>query len=401
MKTRALGIVLTAALIAGSLTACGTKESAVSTSQSSQETTQTDAVQTTAETAENNGSTEEAEALAEELLGRYVTEDDEVTEEVINAAIAKLKDAYDFEPLDDLKIQSTNWAYVAQGKGWFDDLLADNGTSVTVVEGSIGSEPQLMERGELDLANRMLYPYLLFKTQGADLTAVGISADPRAEIVSILVNKDSDITSFDDLKGKTIGSWNAGCQYVALLEQTEDRGWVEGTDWYYENISNDSLKTALQAGEIDAISVHPLTSFNGSIIDGSFREIANAKENGTYTNTGGASVSFTTTSFAEEHENLLKAVLKLRELVNAYILLYPDETGAVVEEINRVPAENTNFWNDRSRETFFASQESLEELIQDTDTYQDWLISHTKEFTEENRIDSSEYFNEKFFESAN
>lgn len=262
----------------------------------------------------------DAQAVAEELIGRYVTEDDVVTEEVIEDAIALLKEKYEFEELDDLKIQSTNWAYVAQGTGWFEDL-----------------------------------------------------------------------------KGKTIGSWNAGCQYVALVELTQDLGWVEGEDWNYENISNDSLKAALQSGEIDAISVHALTNFNNSIIDGTFREIGNAKEDGTYVNYGGASVSFTSTEFAAEHENILKAVMKLRELVNAYIILNPDETGATVEEITRIPAENTNFWNDRSKETFYASQQSLEELISDTDAYQDWLIENTEEFSEENRVDSSSYFNEVFF----
>ena len=379
------GSLVAALLLAVSLTACGNNGGTVS-----EATTEKVAV-----SEETQGNTD-AEALADELLERYVTADDDVTEEVIQAAIRKLKEKYHFESLEDLKIQSSSWAYVAQGKGWYEDLLKDNGTTVTVVEGSIGNEPQLMERGELHLANRMLYPYLLYKTQGADLTAVGISGDPKPEIVSILVNKDSDVQSFDDLKGKTIGSWNAGCQYVALIELTEDKGWEEGKDWHYENISNDSIKTALQAGEVDAIAVHPLSNFNGSIIDGSFREVANAKENGTYTNTGGASVSFTTTQFANDYENILKAVLKLRELVNAYILLNQDETGAVVEKITRVPAENNNFWNERSKETFFASQESVEQLISDTDTYQNWLIDHTDEFSDENRIDSAEYFNEKY-----
>lgn len=89
---------------------------------------------------------------------------------------------------------------------------------MTAVEGSIGSETQLMARNELHIANRMLYPYLLFKTQGADLTALAISADPDENIVSILVKSDSPYNSFDDLKGSTIGSWNAGCQYVAFAE---------------------------------------------------------------------------------------------------------------------------------------------------------------------------------------
>lgn len=351
-----------------------------------------------ASTAEVVEVSDDTKAFAEELVGRVVTADDQVTKEVIEAAIPILKEKYSFEELDELKIQSNNWVYVAEGEGWFDKLLADNGTKEVTVEGSIGNETQLMERGELHFANRMLYPYLLFKTQGADLTAISISADPKPEIVTILVNKDSEYQTFEDLKGQTIGSWNAGCQYVALVELTEDQGWEIGKDWNYANISNDSLKAALQANEIAAISVHPLTNFNGSIIDGSFREIANAKEDGTYTNYGGASVSFTTTEFANSHENILKAVSKLRELVNAYIILNEDETAEVVEKINRVPAENTIFWNERSKETFFTAQDSLDQLISDTDAYQDWLISHTDEFTEENRVPSDEYFNTKFFE---
>ncbi len=346
---------------------------------------------------ESSQISEKEKALALELLDRYVTENDEITEETIEEEIRLLKEKYDFEDLSELKIQSTNWVYVAEGKGWFDELLSDNGTKEITIEGSIGNETQLMARDELHLANRMLYPYLLFKSQGADLTAVAISADPRPEIVTILVNADSEYESFEDLKGKTIGSWNAGCQYVALIELTEDLGWVEGEDWTYANVSNDSLKAALEAGELDAISVHPLTNFNGSIIDGTFREIANAKENGTYVNDGGASVTFAPTEFANEHENILKAVLKLRELVNAYIILNEEETSAVVESITRTPAENTIFWNERSKETFYNAQDSIEELIANTDEYQDWLISHTDEFSEENRVNSSEYFNVNFF----
>lgn len=338
----------------------------------------------------------EEEKLAKELLDRHVTEEDQITEGVIQAAIADLKETYKFEELEEIKIQSTDWAYVSQGKGWFEDLLGDNNTEVTVVEGSIGSEPQLMERGELHLANRMLYPYLLYKSQGADLTAVGISADPNPDIVTILVREDSDIQSFDDLKGKTIGSWSAGCQYVALLELTEERGWVEGKDWTYKNVSNDDIKTALQAGEIDAISVHPLVNFNGAIIDGSFREIANAKEGGTYVSTGGASVSFAPTSFANDYPNILSAVLKLRELVNGYTLLNQEEVAECVEGITRTPVENTIFYWNRSNETFFTAQDSLDNLISDTDKYQQWLIEHVEEFTEENKVEKEDFFDEGY-----
>ena len=348
-------------------------------------------------TAGNKTFSAEAEALATELLDRYPTANDVITEEVIEAEIVKLKERYKFEELKDLKIASGDWVYLADNKGWFKELLGDNGTSVSLVEGTVGNEVQLMERDELHLTNRMLYPYLLYKAQGGDLTAVALSEDPNADIVTILVNAKSDIYNLEDLKGKKIGSWKAGCQYVALLEQTLDLGWTEGVDYEYVNISNNDLKTALQAGEIDAISTHPFTNVNSEIINGNFREIADAKPDGVYTNYGGASVTFSSTEFANSHVNILKAVLKLRELINAYILLNEESVATLLETITRDPVENTIFYLERRDETYFSASAPLSQLIEDTDNYQDWLIEHIEEFTEENRVAKETFFNENFF----
>ncbi len=382
IATKIVSLGLTAAI---ALTACGNGSAGSGTESSS-----SDVQQTVAATAED-------EALAAELLDRNVTPSDVVTPAVIEAAIAKLKDKYEFESLDTLKLGSGGWVYISDKNGWFNELLGDNNTTVAIVEGTVGNEVQLMERDELHLTNRMLYPYLLYKSQGGDLTAVELSEDPAPGIVTILVSKDSDYQSLEDLKGKTIASWKAGCQYVALIEQTIDLGWVEGTDWTYANVSNNDIKTALDAGEVDAISVHPFANINNEIITGNFREIANAKENGVYTNYGGASVTFSSTEFANSHVNILKAVLKLRQLVNAYIIQNPEETSKIIEGITRDPAANTAWYNDRSKETFYSASAPLSELIDDTDNYQNWLIENTEEFTEEGRVDKQSFFNTNFF----
>lgn len=398
-KNTVVSVAAVAAAIVFGLTACGSRQTSAELNVADENAAVTDnGVKETdvseGETAETNP---DLDAFAGELLTRAVTAEDAVTDEVIGAVISKLKETNAFEQLDEFKIASGDWVYYAQDRGWFEELFGDNNTAVTAIEGSTGNEVQLMERGELHLTNRMLYPYLLFKSQGADITAVALSADPNADIVSILVNGDSDIQTFDDLKGKTIGSWNAGCQYVALIEQTLDRGWVEGQDWTYVNISNDSLKTALQAKEIDAISTHPFANVNGEIANGNFREIANAKEGGVYVTTGGASVTFAYGPFAENYPNILKAALKLRELVNAYIILNEEEVCGVLEEITRTPAENNIFYIERRDETYYTTQESVDDLIRDTETYQNWLISNTDEFTEDNKVASEDFFNTEFF----
>ena len=385
IATKIASIGLAAALL---LTACGGKDTGAAGSASSN---------SGAATAEAKTFSAEADALAAELINRNPTADDNITEEVIEATIEKLKETYTFEQLEDLKIGSGDWVYISDNKGWFKQLFGDNGTTVSVVEGTVGNEVQLMERDELHLTNRMLYPYLLYKAQGGDITGLALSADPDASIVSILVNSNSDIQSFEDLKGKNIGSWKAGCQYVALLENALDLGWTEGVDYTYSNISNNDLKTALQAGEIDAISTHPFTNVNSEIINGNFREIATAKPDGVYTNYGGATVTFAPTGFANEHVNILKAALKLREVVNAYILLNKESVCELLETITRDPAENSLFYLDRRKETYFNASDSLDKLIDDTDNYQNWLIENVEEFSEDGRVPRDAFFNSNFF----
>ena len=349
------------------------------------------------DTASAGGQASEEQTFAKELLTRHVTSTDVITEEVINSVIEELKSEYQFEKLDDFKIASSEWVYVADGKGWLDQLFADNKTGVTVVEGTIGNEAQLMERGELHVSSRMLYPYLLYKSQGAQISAIQLSEDPAAQIVTVLVDANSDLDSLEDLAGKKIGSWNAGCQYVALLEQTENLGWKEGQDWTYVNVAQDGLKTALLAGELDAISVHPLTSFNSSIIDGSLKEIGNALEDGTYQNCGGATVYFAPTEFANSNTNILKAFLKLREVVSAYVLTNEEDAAAVVEGITRTPAENTIFWWERSKDTFFSTNDTLDHIKTETGEYQNWLVEHGI-ITSEKATSAEEFYLSPYFE---
>jgi len=340
---------------------------------------------------------QEAKNLAKELLSRPVKPSDVVTKEVISATIEELKAAYQFESLDEIKIASGDWAYYADNQGLFKQLFDANGTKVTLVEGSVGNETQLFERNELHLTNRMLYPYLLFKSQGAKIIAVALSEDPNPDIVGIIVKADSDIHSLEDLKGKKVASWKAGCQYVALLEQMQTIGYQEDVDYTYFNVSNNDIKTALQSGEVDAVSTHLFTSLNGNLINGEFREIANAKADGVYVNYGGASVTFTSEDFEQNYPNILAATLKLREVINAYIITNEEEVYTIIEKITRVPVENSIFYAERNDETFYTNGDSLKNVVKDTAEYQNWLIENIEEFTEEGRIPNDQLFSTKFF----
>lgn len=397
MKKRLFAALLTGLLFVTALTGCKSNNTA---DNNSSETAASDlAVTETPETTEAAGDSKAAEELSEtdsyakELISRNITPDDIITEDVIEAAIKELKAEYSFEDVKSIKSASDSFGYIAQKKGWFDELFGDAGIKVENIEGTIGNEAQLMARGDLDFAYRMLYPYLLYRAEGADLTAVQISEHPHAEIVSILVRADSGINTFEDLKGKKIGSWRAGCPYMVLFEKTEKLNWKEGTDWEYVNIPSSEMKTALLAGEVDAISQHPLSSISPVILDGSVKEISNATEDGIYVNGGGSTVVFTTSEFAQENPNIVKAWTKFRDLVNAYIIQNQDAAAAVVESVNRDPAENTEFWWDRSKETLYRSDNSIDQIKEETKAFQDWLIEHG-DISEDKAIDVNKLFSE-------
>ena len=90
-------------------------------------------------------------------------------------------------------------------------------------------------------------------------------------------------------------------------------------------------------------------------------------------------------------------MLKLREVVNAYILLNKESVCQLLETITRDPAENSLFYLDRRKETYFNATDSLDKLIDDTDNYQNWLIENVEEFSEDGRVSRDDFFNEKFF----
>ncbi|MDR3248876.1 MAG: ABC transporter substrate-binding protein, partial [Treponema sp.] len=182
---------------------------------------------------------------------------------------AVVTDPNALEKLPVLKISARDWNYIANDKGWFKDFT-DNGTKIELVQGVSGNEVQLFARGEVHFTQRMLYPYMLFITQGAPLVAVQGSTHPVVGVTSIMVKTESPYKTLDDLRGKRIASWRASCPYMVLFELTERNGWKEGADWQYVNTRE--YREALIAGETDAISWHPSDNVAALLTTGTARE---------------------------------------------------------------------------------------------------------------------------------
>jgi ABC-type nitrate/sulfonate/bicarbonate transport system substrate-binding protein len=280
------------------------------------------------------------------------------------------------EKLDALKLYATDWTYIARAKGLFKSF-EDQGIKVELVEGYLGNEVQLIERGDLHFASRMIYPFLLYKTQGADLKAVQVSKHPEPNIISILVKRDSPYKTFDDLKGKKICSWRAGCPYIGVFEIAEARGWKQGTDWEYINVPSAEQVSALLSGEVDAVSVHLLAESANLLAAGEVREIANVAPDSVYVNGGGVTVVFTGAKFADGYPGVTKEVLRLKRETESWILANRDEAAAALEGITRVPASASKTSWERMGSTWADSALSFEEIVGEAKNLQDWLIAHS------------------------
>ena len=300
------------------------------------------------------------------------------------------------EKLPTLKNPASDWAYVADKKGFFKETFENNGVKVEIVQGTLGNEAQLIARGDLHFANRMLYPYLLYRSQGADLTTVQVSKHPDPKIASIIVPKDSPIKTFDDLKGKKIASWRAGCPYMVLYELAENRGWKEGKDWTYVNIPSSESKTALLSKQVDAISAHPLSDIAAMLIDGSAREIANPSQQSVYINGGGVTVTFTSSEFAEKYPNITKAYIALQDKTEQWMLQNADDASTIVQGVSRVPANISKFTWERMG-TAWNSNRNLKEIEAETKTMQDWLVGH-KDIEASKQVEVTKLFAAQYFD---
>ena len=286
---------------------------------------------------------------------------------------------YGEEKLAELKVPASTtyvWPHIAQEKGWFTEAFEQYGIKVSIVQYNNVNEVQLIARDDMHFATRMLYPYLVYRTQGADLMCVHVSMHPKPDVASILVLKDSPVQTFDDLKGKKIASWRAGCPYMVLYELAEQRGRVQGKDWTYVNIPSGEQKNALLSGEIDAISTHLSGDIAQIFVSGLAREVANPTDDSVYVNGGGVSVIFTSPKFAADYPQITKAYINIQKKTEQWMLDNVDEASQLIESILRIPPDISKLTWDRRESSWKTSPLDFETIKKETAVMQDWLVAH-------------------------
>ncbi len=301
---------------------------------------------------------------------------------------------YGKEVLPIFKAGAQDWQYVAREKGWLDKPFARLGTKFEITEYGVGNEGVLFERGNLHIAQRMLYPTLLAKSAGFDIVVVQASSHPETKIASIVVPIDSPVKTFDDLKGKKVASWRYGCPYMVLFEILEQHNW-DLSDIKFINIPSTEFKTVLLSKEVDAIAVHPHIEAAALLLQGLAREIAYPTKDSNYVNGGGITVAFTPRIIADKYPDVLKLYLKIQDQTRKWILKNQDEAAKIVEKYRRVPADYSKFSWERSSATW-GSEYSYTKVVSESERTQDWLIKHG-DIPADKRVDLKELIDKSFF----
>ncbi|NCT91736.1 aliphatic sulfonate ABC transporter substrate-binding protein [Cellulomonas sp. APG4] len=212
---------------------------------------------------------------------------------------------------------------IIKDQGWLEAELGDD-VEVTWVQ-SAGSNKanEALRSDAVDFGSTAGSAALLAKANGSPISTVGIYTQP--EWSAIVVPADSDITSVDDLAGRSIAATKGTDPYFFLLQTLEEHG-LTLDDVEVQNLQHADGRVALDNGSVDAwAGLDPImadTEVNNGAqliyrnIDFNTYGFLNARE-----------------QFLEESPDVAQLVLDAYEKARAWALENPDETAQILADV--------------------------------------------------------------------
>lgn len=134
--------------------------------------------------------------------------------------------------------------------GWLEEALADEGIGVEWVLSAGSNKANEYLRSEaVDFGSTAGSAALLALANGSPIETVYIYSKP--EWAAMVVPADSDITSLEQLAGKTIAATNGTDPYFFLLRSLDSVG-LSGDDVEIVNLQHADGRVALERGQVDA-----------------------------------------------------------------------------------------------------------------------------------------------------
>ncbi|EHI97189.1 aliphatic sulfonates family ABC transporter, periplasmic ligand-binding protein [Clostridium sp. DL-VIII] len=223
---------------------------------------------------------------------------------------------------------------IARDNGYIDEELSKIGVKAEFVP-MTGAGPAINEAlasGSLDIGDLGDVPAIIGKAAGIDTQL--ISSDGLTSGASLVIPKNSTITSVKDLKGKKIATQKGAFMHEVLINILQSNG-LTMNDIEFVNLNAQGSADALMSGNVDGAVVGGVTLGN-LVLKGYAKELVDCRKNPQW-NTGGYTIA--RTEFAEKNPEIIKGILKA--LIKAKKLCQEDNTASLKQWIKSGNSEET------------------------------------------------------------
>jgi sulfonate transport system substrate-binding protein len=218
---------------------------------------------------------------------------------------------------------------IIKEQGWLEEATGGDVTVNWVQSAGSNKANEALRAGAIDVGSTAGSAALLARSNGSPIQTIDIYSQPNW--AAILVPTGSDITSVDDLAGRSIAATKGTDPYFFLLQALGEAG-LSIDDVTLQNLQHADGKAALESGAVEAWSgLDPLLSTS----------VASGASTIIYDNIDFNSYGFlnATESFLAASPDLAQLVVDAYEKAREYAIANPDETAAILAEVAGIDIE--------------------------------------------------------------
>ena len=218
---------------------------------------------------------------------------------------------------------------IIKDQGWLEAELGDEVTVNWIQSAGSNKANEALRAGAVDVGSTAGSAALLARANGSPIQVIDIYSQP--EWAAIVVPADSDITSVEQLAGRTVAATKGTDPYFFLLQSLEANG-VDLADVQVENLQHADGKAALEGGSVDAWSgLDPLMAASEATVGSKL----------IYRNIDFNTYGFlnATEAFLETSPDLAQLVVNAYEKARAWAQENPDETAQILADVSGIDLE--------------------------------------------------------------
>ncbi|MDR2745290.1 MAG: ABC transporter substrate-binding protein [Desulfovibrio sp.] len=264
--------------------------------------------------------------------------------------------AFAAPPLPSINLQASPWTVIAKEKGFFKDEFDKIGVKEVklIAAGAaelLGAESAAVAGGAIAVAQRMIYPATVHRSNGLDIVLIWVSEPSNRYRAPLLAKAGNNaVNSVADLDGKKLGSARASCYWASPFEILEKAGLPLDTRIRkgrvrYETIDNPTVMiSSLLSGATDVTAAHlAATQFTGAWLSGNLKIIGESPDDGIYVNHSGRVTYLAKRDFVEAYPEVIRAFLLAHEKTRSWATDHPNEAAAIIAKELRQPPEAALF----------------------------------------------------------